>query len=176
MKIPRSLFIIGLMSVMVPIGLAQTNAAPGKAPAAAKPASKPEAGAKPEAEAKKDNEAELRAQHQRGFDLVREAAAEAVGFDDKRNAARVLSQAGDMLWRFDQTRARELFEKAFDTAVTHYRDTKDDNLERLSHSSSTSRSDMRLEVARLATKHNAELGKKLTDRYVEDKSREAEER
>jgi hypothetical protein len=170
MKIPRSLFIIGLVLVMVPVGLAQTNAAPGKAPAVAKPASKPEA------EAKKDGEPELTAQHQRGFDLVREAAAEAVGFDDKRNAARVLSQAGDMLWRFDQTRARELFEKAFDTAVTHYRDTKDDNLERLSHSSSTSRSDMRLEVARLATKHNAELGKKLTDRYVEEKRREAEER
>lgn len=173
-KMPQTLYILGLALVLVADGLAQTKPAPSKTPALAKPAAKPEA--KPETEAKKDAEPELTVQHQRGLDLVREAAAEAVAFDDKRNAARVLSQAGDMLWRFDQSRARDLFEKAFDTAVAHYRDTKDDNLERLSHSSSTSRSDMRLEVARLATKHNAEFGKKLTDRYIEEKKREAEER
>lgn len=177
MKSQNFLLFIGLL-ILAPVGFAQNkpvqSPVQSKAPTATKPAPKPEA--KPEAEAKKDTEAELTAQHQRGFDLIREAAAEAVGFADKRNAARVLSQAGDMLWRHDATRARELFEKAFDTAVAHYRDTKDDNLERLSHSSSTSRTDMRLEVARLATKHDAELGKKLTDRYIEEKKREAEER
>lgn len=179
MKLRISLVSFGLLLTLTPGGLAQTKPGPSKTAAPAKSAPKTEAKtpeAKTEAEAKKDAEPEITAQHQRAFDLIREAAAEAATFDDKRNAARVLSQAGDMLWRYDATRARELFEKAFDMAVTHYRDTKDDNLERITHSSSTNRTDMRLEVARLTTKHDAELGKKLTDRYVEEKKREAEER
>jgi hypothetical protein len=153
------------------------------AAAQTKPAAKPKAPekseAKPPAEttkesAAKEAEAELTAAHQRGLSLLREAAQEAAAFENKRHAARVLAQAADLLWKHDRAGACELFEKAFDTAVNHYRDTKDDNTERVSHSSVVNRPDMRMEVMRMAGRHDAELGKRLTDRYVAEKKREAE--
>jgi hypothetical protein len=159
---------------------AQTKpAANPKPPATEKAPAKAGAGVKSaeaKSEAKKEAEAEITAAQQRGLSLLREAAQEAAAFDNKRYAARVLAQAADLLWKHDQVGARELFEKGFDTAVNHYRDTKDDNLERLSAGTSLNRPDIRLEVMRMAGRHDAELGKRLTDRYVTEKKREVEER
>jgi hypothetical protein len=113
---------------------------------------------------------------QRGIDLIREAAKDSVGLPDRRAAARVQSTAASLLWKHDQAKARELFEQAFETALIHYRETKDDNRERISPNSSVSRSDMRLDVIKLASRLDAELGRKFTDQYVAEKKREAEER
>jgi tetratricopeptide (TPR) repeat protein len=156
--------------------LAQTKPlAKTKAPVPAKE-TRAEAKPEPKTEAKPVAEAEVTAAQQRGLSLLREAAREAAAFDNKRQAARVLAQAGDLLWKHDQTGARELFEQAFETAINYYRDSKDDNTERLTRSSVVNRPDVRLEVMRLAGRHDAALGKRLTDRYVTEKKREVEER
>lgn len=175
------LFTVSALSLSLVIATAaQTKQAPPKAPlgkvAAEKPApAKPATEAK-DAEGKENKEAEITAQYQRGLGLIREAAQESAGIEDKRGSARVQALAAGLLWKHDPSGARELFEKAFDTAIAHYRDTKDDNVERVSSSSSVGRADMRLEVIRMLGRHEAELSKKLTDRYVEEKKRETEER
>ena len=176
MKLLRLFNLSSLALLLAVAATAQTKQTPPAKPAPAKvTAEKPAAEAK-DAESKESKEAEITAQHQRGLSLVREAAQESVSFDDKRSAARVQAQAADLLWKQDPSAARELFEKAFDTAVAHYNDTKDDNLERVSGSSSVGRADVRLEVIRMLGRHDAELSKRLTDRYVEEKKRETEER
>ncbi len=182
MKLLHSLTISGLSVALALAAAAQTkqtppNTLPGKV-AAEKPAAKPAAEAKG-AEDKENKETEagfVAERQQRGLGLVREAAQEASGFEDKRSAARVQALAADLLWKHDPSGARELFEKAFDTAIAHYRDTKDDNVERVSASSSVGRADMRLEVIRMLGRHDGELSKKLTERYVEEKKRETAER
>jgi hypothetical protein len=151
---------------LISLAILLLASAPNAAPAQDKqaPAAKPKPAAlKPETQ---PNELEMSSLEQRGIDLIREAAKDSVGLPDRRAAARVQSTAANLLWKHDQAKARELFEQAFETAVIHYRETKDDNRERVSPNSSVSRSDMRLDVIRLASRTDAELGRKLTDQYV----------
>lgn len=171
-------------------GAAQTKPSKPNAPATEKPgaakaapATKPESAPKAEnaetksaAEAKLEAEAELTAAQQRGLGLIAEAAQEAAGFTDKRSGALIQAQAADLLWKHDAPSARELFEKAFEQAIQYYHDSKDTNQQQVGANSFVGRSDVRLDVVRLAGRHDAELGKRLTERYVTDKKREAEER
>jgi|GEM_PF-1840118 len=130
-----------------------------------------------EAEAKEKKDAELEASllQQRGLGLIRQAADDAVGLEDRRGAVRVQATAADVLWERDEERARKLFQSAFEMAVSYYRDTKDDNTIRLSPNTATSRPDLRLEVIRLASRHDGTFSRKLTDQYIEEKQREQQE-
>src|SRR5262245_56142916 len=67
------------------------------------------------------NLAELR---QRGIDLVQQVGEEANGIDDRRSAAIIQAVAADVLWPHRKEPARDLFRRAFETAVTHYKDRK----------------------------------------------------
>src|ERR1044071_4467722 len=99
MKLLRSLTISGLSLSLAIAVAAQTKQTPPNMPpskvAAEKPAAKSTAETK-EAESKerKETEAGFGAERQqRGLGLVREAAQEAAGFEDKRSAARVQALA-----------------------------------------------------------------------------------
>lgn len=139
--------------------------APGKTqPAANKEAERAEA------------EAEITRLQQRAISLISDAARDAVTLESRRNIARIQSLAGDSIWKYDTERARELFEKAFETAVTHYRETKDEDRETLPSGATVNRTDMRQEVIRAVAKHDPAFAKKLTERFIEEKRREIDAR
>lgn len=153
--------------------------APGAA-AQQGPAPKPETAtaeaAKPEAKDKEAAELEATTLQQRGLGLIRQAAEEAATLDDRRSGARILAAAADLLWERDQDQARQLFEQAFETALAHYRETKDDNRQKVSESSSVGRADMRMEVIRLVGRRDSKLARQFTEQYIEEKKRELQAR
>lgn len=124
----------------------------------------------------KATEAELTALEARGIDLIRDAAKEAATLSDRRSAVRVQASAADLLWKHDRAYAEGLFERAFEAAVNHYRESKDDNREQIGRNSYIGRSDIRLDVIRLVSRHDSELSRRMTDQYVIEKKREIEER
>jgi hypothetical protein len=126
--------------------------------------------------ARAEAESEITRLQQRAVSLIRDAARESVTIEDRRSIARIQLLAADALWKYDREQARELFEKAFETAVTHYRETKDDDTEKVGGTATVRRSDMRQEVIRKASLRDTALGKRMTDRYVEEKQREIEAR
>lgn len=142
------------------------------------PKPKPSADAEKKEPEKKDEkgvEAELSPLQQRGLALARQAGDDAVSLDDKRSAARIQAAAADLFWPREQEYARKLFQRAYDAASAYYRESKDDNLDRVG-SSSTNRQDVRLEVIRAASKRDPVFGRELTDKYIEEKQRELQER
>ena len=144
------------------------------------PAAKPEAvkaeAAKPEAKDKEAAELEATILQQRGLGLIRQAAEEAATLDDRRSGARILAAAADLLWERDQDQARQLFGQAFETSLAHYRETKDDNRQKVSESSSVGRADMRMEVVRLVGRRDSKLARQFTEQYIEEKERELQAR
>src|SRR5262245_49686152 len=67
------------------------------------------------------NLAELR---QRAIDLAQQVGEEANGIDDRRSAAIIQAGAATALAPHRKKPARDLFRRAFETAVTHYKDRK----------------------------------------------------
>lgn len=124
---------------------------------------------------KKAAEEEASALQRRSLEIIRSAAEEAVSLTDRRNAARVQANAADVLWPRDEENARIIFQKAFEAAVAHYRETKDDNREQLAERAWTNRPDMRLEVIRLASRRDSAFAQKFTEQYVEEKRRELQD-
>ena len=119
-------------------------------------------------------EAEISALEVRGIELIREAGREAASLPDRRQAVRIQASAADSLWKHDESSARSFFQQAFDNASTYYRDTSDENVDKVGQASFVPRSDLRLEVIRLASKHDEPLAKRFTDQFVVEKKREAE--
>jgi hypothetical protein len=119
---------------------------------------------------------EASALEQRGLDLIRDAAKDAVALTDRRSSVRLQARAADLLWKHDAEQARGYFERAYSIAADYYRETRDDNMERVGRNSFVGRSDLRLDVIRLASRCDAELGRRLTDLYVAEKKREAEDK
>ncbi len=113
---------------------------------------------------------------QRGVNLILLAAESSAKLDDKRSAARLQALAADALWKQEQARARRLFQSAFEAAIDYYHDGKGREQEQPAGGVSLSKPDLRLEVIRLAGKHDAQLSRRFTDRYVEEKRREKEEK
>ena len=66
------------------------------------------------------------------------------------------------------------FGQAFENASTYYRDSRDENVDNIGGASFVPRSDLRLEVIRLASRHDGALAKTFTDQFVAEKKREAE--
>ncbi len=144
-----------------------------KPPGTTKPAAT-SAKPQPKENAVKEAEPELTPQQQRALGLVREAGQEAGGLDDKRSAAQIQAKAADLLWPHDAALAKELFAKSFETGLAHYRDTADDNLRKVGRNATVSRPDVLLDVIRLVNKHDSELGRSYTEKYVEEKKRQRE--
>src|ERR1051326_7789252 len=164
-----------LMALSLVFTPAAFGAAQEKPPAAQKVKQADEKSQEDKESEKKAAEEEASALQQRGIEILRSAADEAVSLDDRRSAARVQANAADVLWPRDAEHAREIFQKAFDAAVMHYRETKDDNREQLAERAWTSRPDMRLEVIRLTSRRDSALAQKFTDQYIEEKRRELQE-
>lgn len=112
----------------------------------------------------------------RGVELLREAGREGALIDDKRQSVRIQSAAADTLWTRDEPTARGFFLQSFQKAADYYRETNDDNMEKREGRSFTRRDDLRLEVIKLASKHDAQLAKTFTDQYVSDLRAAAEAR
>lgn len=177
MKQANYAVVLALSLVFSTIVFAQqagTGSAPQtKPPANPKPAAAP-AKPQPKENAVKEAEPELTPQQQRALGLVREAAQEAGGLDDKRSAALIQARAADLLWPQDQATAKELFAKSFDTGLAHYRDINDENRRKISEGAFVNRADVLLEVLRLVNKHDKELGRGYADKYIEEKKRQRE--
>ena len=119
------------------------------------------------------NLAELR---QRGIDLAQQVGEEANGIDDRRSAAIIQAVAADVLWPHRKEPARDLFRRAFETAVTHYKETLDDNRQQLDKKVWTPRGDVRVEVIKLINKRDPKMGAEYNEKFIESKSREEQER
>lgn len=111
----------------------------------------------------------------RGVELLKEAGREGALLDDKRQSVRIQSTAADSLWTRDEAVARGFFTQSFQKAVDYYRESNDDNTDKRG-AFLTRRDDLRLEVIKLASRHDAELAKSFTDQYVTDLKRVAETR
>ena len=111
----------------------------------------------------------------RGVELLKEAGREGALLDDKRQSVRIQATAADALWTRDEAVARGFFTQSFQKAVDYYRESNDDNTDKRG-TALTRRDDLRLEVIKLASKHDAELVKSFTDQYVTDLKRVAETR
>jgi hypothetical protein len=142
-----------------------------------KPPSPPKAEAPPPLEKPPEKEEEaLTPLKLRALDLLAEVGSESASLTDHRLAALLQARAADVLYAHDRERSRAFFESAFEAALRHYRETKDDNRRRVGSQAWTQRSDARIEVLRLVSRHDPELGRLFGDRYVEEKRREVEER
>ena len=106
--------------------------------------------------------------------LIRQAAEEAALLDDRRSSAKIQAHAADALWNQDTEYARKLFVRAFDRAITNYREGKDSRLQ-VAGGLSISRPDIRLEILAMVTRRDLGLGEKLREKYVSEKARELEE-
>ncbi len=113
---------------------------------------------------------------QRSINLIILAAENSARLDDERNVIRIQALAADVLWKHEQARARQLFQNAFTAAIDYHKDGKGLEQEQLTGGLSLSKPDLRLEVIRLAGKHDAQLSRQFTDQYVEEKRREQEEK
>ncbi len=148
--------------------------APSKEKKAQKGASQPadEEGATQKIE-NKPNLEELR---QRGIDLAQQVGEEATGIDDLRSAAIIQAVAADVLWPHRKELARDMFLRAFETAVTHYKETLDDNWQQIGKQGRTLRGDVRVEVIKLINKRDPKMGAECNEKFIESKSREEQER
>ena len=113
---------------------------------------------------------------QRSINIILLAAEGSTTLDDECSAIRIQSFAADVLWKQEQVRARQLFQSAFAAAITHHHDGKGTEQEQLGNGLSLSKPDLRLEVIRLVSKHDAQLSRQFSDQYVEEKKREQEEK
>jgi hypothetical protein len=113
---------------------------------------------------------------QRSVDLILLAAEDAAKLDDERNTIRIQALAADVLWKYEQARARSLFQNAFAVASNYHQNGKGLEQERIAGGLSLSRPDLRLEVIRLVGKHDTQLSRQFTDQYVEEKRLEQEEK
>ncbi len=154
---------IGLALVLCSSLIAQQKAAQPTSPQA--PEATAEAADRPQA-------TELSALSQRALALLLQAGEEARSLKEAYQRARIQAAVADALWDHDAGHARELFQSAFEVALDYYRESKDDNLRQVTRGGFVSRADMRQEIIKLASRHDAALGRALTEQYIEERERE----
>lgn len=113
---------------------------------------------------------------QRGVELALQVGEMAKEIDDRRNSAIILAVAADLLFPYREELARELFQRAFDTAVAYYQETPDDNRGQPGKHVGNSRKDVRVEVIKLINKRDPKMGVDYNEKYVEAKKKEDPER
>ncbi|MEP7273047.1 MAG: hypothetical protein ABI882_16220 [Acidobacteriota bacterium] len=166
------------MRLLVPYvllaGTVLASPAPGFAqqtkPAAPLPKASATADKEPPAE-----EPEITRLQQRAISIIRETARDAVTLEDRRTIARIQARSATAIWKFDVENARDLCEKAFETALAHYRETKDTGSERRPSGLNVQRADVRQEVIRAVSRHDPAMAKTMTERFIEERQREMAE-
>jgi len=113
---------------------------------------------------------------QRGVELAVRVGEMAKEIDDRRNSAIIMAVAADLLFPYREELARELFQRAFDTAVAYYQEPPEDNLGQQSKNSGRSRKDVRVEVIKLINKRDPKIGAEYNEKYIEAKKKEDPER
>lgn len=121
-------------------------------------------------------EKEILERQRRGVDIIKDAASEASRLDDRRSSIRILGKAADALWEKDKEYSKQLFRRAFESALEYHSEIKDDGLERMTRNLYMSHPDIRLEIIRLIGRHDAQLSQEFIDRYTEEKLREEKQR
>lgn len=111
---------------------------------------------------------------QRGVSIIREAARDGVVITNGRGLARLQAQAAEAIWKVDTDNARELFEKAFETAINYYRESQNEVPEQLPSGARLNRADVRQEIIRTVSRLDPVLAKKMVERFIEEKRREVE--
>jgi hypothetical protein len=176
MKQPNHLIVFSLMLCVVLLASAQQpkpdtlTSAKQVPPAKTEPAASNENDRR-EKPAKKVATAELTQLQLRGLGLIRETGREAVRLDDKRSATLIQATAADLLWDYDEERAKEFFAYAFELGTNYYLESKDNNRRQVSKTAYITRKDVLLEVIRLVNKHEPDLASSYTDKYIEAKNR-----
>ncbi|HKX32667.1 MAG TPA: hypothetical protein VJ302_33585, partial [Blastocatellia bacterium] len=113
----------------------------------------------------------------KGLDLAEQVGAEVSGISDRRNSALIQAVAADLLWLYRREQARELFRKAFETAVAYYQEPpRHDSSNSPNWNGGKSRRDVRVEILKLINKRDAELGREYNGKFVEAKKLEEEAR
>jgi hypothetical protein len=120
-------------------------------------------------------ESEVTRIQQRGVSIIREAATDASNLEDKRLISRIEVRAATALWKFDRDGAKELFEKAFETALAFYRETKDTNSRQRASGTNVTIPDARQDVIRALMKLDPTTAKAMTERLIEERSHEISE-
>ncbi len=178
-----------LLALTCSVMMVSAQQPPAKAPESAKPASaastdkkaKGNPASKPENKSgdgsarKAEEKLELTQRQERSLLLLEQSASDAASLSNKRIVARLQAAAAEALWDHRPDQARELFRSAFDFANKHYRETGDTNADQMTRAAFMTRTDQRLEIIKQAKTKDAELGKELTEKYVEEKQREREE-
>lgn len=163
---------IGLILIQISACLTATTSTAWsqspEAPKNTKPA-QPETAGKPKSTTEKP---EFTRFELMAIDMLRDSGSQARLIDDKRSSAKLQTQAADALWKYDTPRSRELLESAFDMALEHYRTTKDRNRILPARNLSVPLLDVRLEVIKVASARDPELGRKLSKKYQEERKRE----
>ena len=161
-----ALVVLLFVSLCANVSLAQPQ--PGK-PKSAKPAP-----------ANTEAEAEAAQRRTVAISLLTSLADEARTFKDQTRRARVQAKAADVLWDSDPDRARELFRRAWDAAVTADEETAKARAEL--RKANTDRAiefrggpDLRSEVLRLAAKRDKKIGEEFLKMFDEATAKEREE-
>jgi len=112
--------------------------------------------------------------------LLTALADEAKSYHDQVLRARVLARAADALWSSDAERARSLFYRAWDAAVTADEESArrmEEDIRKQQQASGaaavTSPPNLRNEVLRLAARHDRTLGEEFLKKIDETREREA---
>ena len=96
-------------------------------------------------------------------------------FDNRLQRITILIRAADLLWNFQQKKARAAFTEAFDLAVQNYKE-KGDELMQGGRTMLISLPDPRYTVIEAIAKHDAVWAKKLTDQILKEEQQEAEDK
>lgn len=90
--------------------------------------------------------------------------------DDDQLKFKTQAQVADILWRYDEPRARHLFEETFRALASAKSDKESDAPSALTIASASPLSQLQDEVLRLIARHDANLAEKLINSIVETKT------
>jgi hypothetical protein len=109
------------------------------------------------------------------LEIIQQQIAFSRTFDNSVQRITVLIRAADMLWAFQQDKARSAFSEAFDLAVQNFKDKGDEpTLEGKNLLISTP--DQRYTVISAIARHDTAWARKLTDQMLKEQQQEAEEK
>ena len=109
------------------------------------------------------------------LDIIQQQIALSKTLDNSVQRITVLIRAADLLWVFQQDKARAAFTEAFDLAVVNFKE-KGDEPSREGKNLLISTPDQRYIVISAIAKHDTAWARKLTDQMLKEQQQEAEEK
>jgi hypothetical protein len=108
------------------------------------------------------------------LEIIREQVDAAKTFDDPAQSISVLIRAADLLWPYQQDKARATFTEAFDLAARDFKE-KGDEPKRVGRAALVETPDRRYVVIRAVAKRDPAWAKRLTEEMLKKDRQEAEE-